>query len=307
MYVHIYHIAYLMVLGLGVPSTANHSKILLHHFSHKLREGGGKLPSNLLLGLGGVTEEKVNLGGTEVLGIDSNQDPVLVVGVNTNFIDGSGLALPLDGGTNNGKGALDELTNGVGLSGCQDVIIGLILLEHAPHTLDVIAGVAPITLGINVSKVEVLVDSLVDAGDGGGNLTGDEGAATAGTLMVEENGVGKVHAVGLTVIDKDPEGILLGNGVGRTGVEGSGLGLRDLLHLAVKLGGGGLVELDLLFHTTSADGIEHTKDSNTIGIGGILGHIEGNLDVRHGAEVVDLGRRTLAMMEIRLVASQRSP
>ena len=177
----------------------------------------------------------------------------------------------------------------MGLSGCQNVVIGLVLLKHAPHTLDVIAGVAPITLSINVSEVQALVDSLVDAGDRGRNLTGDEGAATAGTLMVEENTVGKVHAVGLTVIDKNPEGILLGNGVGRTGVEGSGLGLRDLLHLAVELGGGGLVELHLLFHTTSADGIEHTKNANTIGIGGILGHIERNLDVRHGAEVVDLG------------------
>ena len=177
----------------------------------------------------------------------------------------------------------------MGLSGCQDVVIGLILLKHAPHTLDVIAGMAPITLGVNVSEVEALVNPLVDAGDGGGNLAGDECAAAAGTLVVEEDAISEMHAVGLAIIDKDPEGVLLGNGVGRTGVEGSGLGLRDLLHLAVKLGGGGLVELDLLFHTTSADGIEHAKNANTIGIGGVLGHIEGNLDVRHGAEVVDLG------------------
>ena len=176
----------------------------------------------------------------------------------------------------------------MGLSGGQDVVVGLILLEHAPHTLNVVAGMTPITLGVDISEVEALVNSLVDAGDGGGNLAGDEGTATAGTLVVEEDAVGKVHAVGLTVIHEDPEGVLLGDGIGRTGVEGGGLGLGNLTDLSVQLGGGGLVESDLLLHATSADGIKHPEDTNTIGIGCVLGHIEGNLDVGHGTEVVNL-------------------
>merc|ERR1719199_537081 len=234
-----------MVLGLGMPSTAD-------HLADQFLEGGAELPSDLLLGLGGIAEEKFDLSGAEVLGIDFNQDAILIVGINTNLVDGAGLALPLDGSANNGECTLDELANGVGLSGGQDVVIGLLLLEHAPHTLNVVA-------------------------------------ATAGTLVVKEDAVGNVHAVGLTVVDKDPEGVLLGNGVGRAGVEGGGLGLRDLLNLSVKLGGGGLVEADLLLHAASADGIEHTEDTNAVGVSGVLGHIEGNLDVGHGTEVVDFG------------------
>mmetsp|Transcript_17849 Transcript_17849/g.51100 ORF Transcript_17849/g.51100 Transcript_17849/m.51100 type:complete len:406 (-) Transcript_17849:40-1257(-) len=282
-------ISLLMVLSLGMPSTADHLEVLLDHLADQFREGGAKLPSNLLIGLGGITEEKLDLSWTEVLGIDSNQDAILVVGINTNLIDGASLALPLDGSANNCEGTLDEFTNGMGLSGGQDVVIGLILLKHAPHTLDVVAGMAPITLGVDVSEVEALVDALMDAGDGGGDLTGDEGLATAGTLVVEEDAVGKVHAVSLTVVHKDPEGVLLGDSIGRTGVEGGGLGLGNLADLAVQLGGGGLVEFDLLLHAAGADGIEHAEDANTIGIGGVLGHIEGNLDVRHGTEVVDFG------------------
>ena len=278
-----------MVLGLGVPSTADHLEVLLDHLADQFLEGGAELPPDLLLGLGGIAEEKFDLSGAEVLGIDFNQDAILIVGINTNLVDGAGLALPLDGSANNGEGTLDELANGVGLSGGQDVVIGLLLLKHAPHTLNVVAGMAPITLGVDVSEVEALVNSLVDAGDGGGNLAGDEGTATAGTLVVKEDAVGNVHAVGLTVVDKDPEGVLLGNGVGRAGVEGGGLGLRDLLNLSVKLGGGGLVEADLLLHAASADGIEHTEDTNAVGVSGVLGHIEGNLDVGHGTEVVDFG------------------
>mmetsp|Transcript_1083 Transcript_1083/g.1870 ORF Transcript_1083/g.1870 Transcript_1083/m.1870 type:complete len:369 (+) Transcript_1083:223-1329(+) len=280
---------YLGLLSLGILGNApDHLEVLLNHLLHQVIEGGTELPSNLFLRLGGVTEEKFDLGRSEVAGINLHKLAALIGSINSDLIDGSGLASPLDGSTNNLEGLLDKLTDGVSLSGSEDVVIGLILLKHAPHTLDVVAGMAPITLGVDVSEVEALVDALMDAGDGGGDLTGDEGLATAGTLVVEEDAVGKVHAVSLTVVHKDPEGVLLGDSIGRTGVEGGGLGLGNLADLAVQLGGRGLVEFDLLLHAAGADGIEHAEDANTIGIGGVLGHIEGNLDVGHGAEVVNL-------------------
>ena len=280
---------HLGLLPLGIlDDSPNHLQISLYHFLNKVVERGAELPSNLLLSLGGVTEEEVNLCGSEVTGIDLHKLAALIGGINSDLIDGSGLASPLDGDADDLEGLLDELTDGVGLSGSKDVVIGLVLLKHAPHTLDVVAGMAPIALGVDVAEVEALVNALVNAGDGGGDLTGDEGLATAGTLVVEEDTVGKVHAVGLAVVHEDPEGVLLGDGVGRTGVEGGGLGLGDLTDLTVELRGGGLVEADLLLHTAGTDGVEHAEDTNTIGIGGVLGHVEGNLDVGHGAEVVNL-------------------
>ena len=280
---------HLGLLPLGIlGDSPNHSKIGLHHLLHKVVKRGAEFPSNLLLGLGGVAEEEVNLSGSEVTGVDLHKLAAFIGGIDSDLIDGSGLASPLDGDADNLEGLLNELADSVGLSGGEDVVIGLILLKHAPHTLDVVAGMAPIALGIDITEVEALVNALMDAGDGGGNLTGDEGLATAGTLVVEEDAVGKVHAVGLTIVHKDPEGVLLGDCVGRTGVKGGGLGLGDLADLTVELGGGGLVETDLLLHTAGADGIEHAEDTNTIGIGSVLGHLEGNLDVGHGAEVVNL-------------------
>mmetsp|Transcript_6988 Transcript_6988/g.11601 ORF Transcript_6988/g.11601 Transcript_6988/m.11601 type:complete len:240 (+) Transcript_6988:495-1214(+) len=146
----------------------------------------------------------------------------------------------------------------------------------------------PITLGINVTQVQGLVDSAVDARNTGGNLTSHKGAATARGLVVEEDTVGKVHAVGFSVVDKDPEGILLGNSIWGTWVEWSGLRLRDLLDLSVKLRGGCLVETHSLFETSSTDGIEHTQDTDSVTVSGVLWHIKGNLDVGHGTEIVDL-------------------
>jgi hypothetical protein len=99
----------------------------------------------------------------------------------------------------------------MGLSGSQDVVVSLVDLKHHVHTLDIVASMTPITLGINVTKVNGLLDSAVDASNTGGNLTGDESATTAWGLVVEEDTVGEVHAVGFSVVDKDPEGILLGD------------------------------------------------------------------------------------------------
>jgi len=148
--------------------------------------------------------------------------------------------------------------------------------------------VTPVALGVDVAEVEALLQSLADARDGDGDLARDEGGTTAGRLVVEEDAVGQVHAVGLAVVDEDPEGVLLRDSVGRAGVEGGGLGLGHLLHLAVQLGGGGLVEAAGLLEAAGADGVEHAEDTNTVAVGGVLRHVERNLDVGHGAEVVDL-------------------
>ena len=170
----------------------------------------------------------------------------------------------------------------------QDIVIRFVHLKHHPHALDVIACMAPITLGINVTQIQGLVNAFVDTGDTGRNLTGHKGTATTRRLVIEENTVGQVHAVGLSVIDKDPESILLGDGVRRTWVEGSSLGLWNLRDLSVKFRGGSLVEANILFETSSTNGIEHAQDTDTITVSSVLWHIERYLDVGHGTKIVDL-------------------
>mmetsp|Transcript_13501 Transcript_13501/g.27564 ORF Transcript_13501/g.27564 Transcript_13501/m.27564 type:complete len:233 (+) Transcript_13501:392-1090(+) len=185
------------------------------------------------------------------------------------------------------KRLLNKFTYGGGLSGGENVIVGSVVLKHHPHPLDVIASMSPITFGVNVSEVQALVQPFVDAGDSHGNFTGDKCGPTTGRLVVEENSVGEVHSVSLAVVHKNPEGILLCNGIRRTGVERSRLGLRDLLHLSVKLTGGSLVEASGLLESTGTNGIEHTKDAHSITIGSVLWHVKGHLHVTHSTKVVD--------------------
>jgi hypothetical protein len=54
-----------------------------------------------------------------------------------------------------------------------------------------------------------------------------------------------------------------------------------------------LVKADEMGETAGADGIEETEGADGIDIGGVLGHVEGDLDVGLGTQVVDLGGEDL--------------
>jgi hypothetical protein len=58
----------------------------------------------------------------------------------------------------------------VGLAGADDVVVGLVLLEHAPHGVDVVGRVAPVALGVEVAEVELALEAVLDAADGAGDL-----------------------------------------------------------------------------------------------------------------------------------------
>lgn len=263
-------------------------EVLADHLLDEVEEVDPWLPAELGLGLLGVAQQEVDLGGTEVLGIDADEDALGVLGVDADLLDGALLAAPLDGDAGLLEGELTELTDGVTLASGEHVVVGLVLLEDAPHALHVVAGVAPVADGVEVAEVEAVVYAHLDADDGARNLPGDEGVAAARGLVVKEDAVGDVHVVGLAVVDHDPVGVLLGDAVGRAGIEGRELALGDLAHLAEELGGGGLVEAAGLLEAAGADGVQQAQRADSVDLGGVLGEVEGDLDVGLGAEVVDL-------------------
>ncbi len=53
------------------------------------------------------------------------------------------------------KATSHELAHRVRLAGGDDVVVRLVLLEHQPHRLDVVAGVAPVALRVEVAEVEL--------------------------------------------------------------------------------------------------------------------------------------------------------
>ena len=171
---------------------------------------------------------------------------------------------------------------------CQDVVAGRLGPEHPVHPLDVVAGVAPVALGVEVAEVGLVLQAGLDAGGGAGDLPRHERLAAAGTFMVEENSVRGVHVVRLPVVHRNPVGIQLGTGVGAARVERRRLRLRSLLHLAVELGSGRLVETNGVRHIQNAGGLQQAESAEGVDVGGVLGGIERHLHVALRREIVDL-------------------
>jgi hypothetical protein len=108
-------------------------------------------------------------------------------------------------------------------------------LEHQPHRVDVVAGEAPVPLGIEVAEPQLVGLTELDLGHGVGDLAGHELQPTPGRLVVEQDARAGVEVVALPVVDGHPVAVDLGDAVGGAGVERGALGLGHLLNLAEHL------------------------------------------------------------------------
>lgn len=100
------------------------------------------------------------------------------------------------------------------LAGGDDDVVRLVLLQHQVHGLDVVAGVAPVAERVEVAEVEVPFEPEQDARHRTPDLARDKGFAAHRALVVENDAVARVYAVGLAVVHGDPAGIGLGGAVG---------------------------------------------------------------------------------------------
>ncbi len=162
-------------------------------------------------------------------------------------------------------------------------------MQDEPHALHIILGVAPIATARQIAKIEFLLLSLLDAGCGERNLTGHKGLATTLTLMIEQNAVAGKHVVSITVFFHNPVAVLLGHGIRTVGVERRVLVLRHFLHLAIKLGCGGLIDAAVIAETQLAHSLQDAQYTHGIHIGRVFGRVEAHLHMALGSEVIDFG------------------
>src|SRR5688500_18656826 len=143
------------------------------------------------------------------------------------------------------EGSLAELAHRPGLSGADDVIVRGILLKHAPHRIDIVAGEAPVAPRVEVAEAQLLRLPELDARHTVRDLACDELEAAARTLVVEEDARDGEETEALAVVHGDPVTVDLRHTVGAAWVERRGLALRSLDHLAELLARAGLVEARL--------------------------------------------------------------
>ena len=241
------------------------------HHRHELLEADLGLPSEDPPGLRGVADQLVDLGRAH--------EPLVLLDVRLPVVDA-------DVAERGGEVVADRVC----LAGRDDVVVGLLLLEHQPHRLDVVAGEAPVTLGVEVAEHDVLLRPEVDPRHCLADLPGHELRPTARRLVVEEDPRGGVHAVGLAVVDGHVVAEDLGDAVGRARPQQGRLALRHLLHLPEHLRARGLVEAHRrrVVARVQAHGLEHRQHALAGHVGRQRGVLPRERHEADGAEVVDL-------------------
>ena len=187
---------------------------------------------------------------------------------------------------------LEKLVNRMRFAGGDDVVVGLLLLEHEPHRADVVAGEAPIALGVEVAHDEFLLQAFLDARGSQGDLAGHERLAAPRAFVVEQDsGAGK-EAVSFAIIDRLPVGVKLGTGVGTARVKRRVESLRRRRR-AVHLRAGRLIKLDRLRSIQVPDGLEQPQAAQSDDVGRIKRLVERDPDVALGTQIVHLVRPDL--------------
>ena len=69
---------------------------------------------------------------------------------------------------------VEQLADRVRLAGRDHVVVGLVLLQHHPHGLDVVARVAPVARRVEVAERDAVLEPELDARDRVGDLAGHE-------------------------------------------------------------------------------------------------------------------------------------
>src|ERR1700692_2821561 len=238
-----------------------------HHLLDELGEARLRLPAELLTRLAGVTDQKIDSGGPEIYPIDAHHG-LAGFCVDAGLVDA--LAAPFDSAANFRERQFDKLAHRAGLARRQHEIVGLIRLQDHVHALDIILGMAPVAFGLEISEIERVFETGLDAGDTARDLARHKGLSADRAFMIEQDAVGGEHAVGFAIVHRDPVAVKLGDAIGRARIERRGFFLRDLLHQTVQLRSGRLVEPRLLLHAENPDRFQQSQHADRVGIRGIF-------------------------------------
>src|SRR5947207_8265393 len=149
--------------------------------------------------------------------------------------------------------ALDELAHGMALPGCNDVVAGLVLLQHQPHRLHVVAGIPPVATGIEIAQDELLLEAQRDRRRSLSNLPREKLERPARRLVVVQDPGAGEQAIAMSIRAHAEVRVRLGNAVRRQRRKRRLLRLWNVARLPEDLRGGRLVEANAVID--GADGL----------------------------------------------------
>src|SRR5215213_4798176 len=135
-----------------------------HPLDHLL-ERRARRPAELLARLAGIADQVLDIRRMEEALVDAD----VIVWIEPDVREGE----------------IDQLAHRVRLAGGDHEVVRRVLLEHQPHRLDVVPGVAPVALGIEVAERQLLLEAELDGRGRVGDLARDELQPAAFRFVVE--------------------------------------------------------------------------------------------------------------------------
>src|SRR5712691_2312720 len=116
----------------GGPRCADALQIRVHHHLDEAGEVHDGLPSKLTARFRAVADEMLHFGWSDELGIEPD------------------VLEPVEAGVT--ESDLHEVADRMADAGRDHVVVRSLLLEHEPHRDDVVAGKAPVAMGLEISE-----------------------------------------------------------------------------------------------------------------------------------------------------------
>ena len=176
----------------------------------------------------------------------------------------------------------------MGFTRGQHVVVRRALLQHEPHALHVILCAAQVALRINVAHDQPVRLAAQNFSQSQRDFALHEVVAAAHAAVVEQDAVGRVHAVRLAVIFDDPVRVQLAHRVRRARIKRRGLALRHLLHFAVQLAGGRLIKPGNRIQVVITDRFQQLQRAECVRVGRVFRHLKRDFHVRLRGQVVNL-------------------
>src|SRR6478672_10088898 len=174
----------------------------------------------------------------------------------------------------------------MGFTGGDYIVIGLILLQHQPHCLDVFLCVTPIALRIQISQIEFFLQPGLDAHSSASNLSRNKCFATPRALVVEKNSAGGEQVVRLAIINSHPMRVYLCRPIRAARIKWRGLSLRHFLNFSKHLGATSLIKLG--FDSRLTNCFQNSSSAQGRYIARIFRNIKAHAHVALRRQMVDL-------------------
>ena len=261
---------------------------MFHHDSYKFRETGlCRVPTQQRLGFSRVTQQLFHFAGAEIFRIHFHH---CLSGFYVDTFLVYAFAFPAQFYAGFLKGKCGKFAYGVHLSGSNHEVFRRIVLQDKPHTFHIVFGISPVAACIQITQIQLVLESLCNACGSQCNLACNESLAAAFALMVKEDTVHGIHVIAFAVVLRNPETILFGYAIRAARIERSRLLLRHFLHLTEQFRSRCLINSCLLLHAQNAHGFQHTQRTYRIGFRRVFGYVERNFHVALCGKIINFIR-----------------